>query len=351
MRMVADSTLSCQRRPTDVARARERPSRLACHTIVAVTRRSYAVVGVGAVGGYYGARLAAAGHPVHFLARSDADHLRTHGLRMESAGGDVLLETPSVFASPENLPPVDVVLVCLKTTDNAALATLLPPLVQRDMRRPPIVVILQNGLGIEEQIVPHVGAARLLGGLCFLCSNRIGPGHIRHLDYGRVSLGEHGQGGEPAGVTEAVDAVADDLAGATIPVVREPDLVVARWKKLVWNVPFNGLSVLLDALPQEVLASTPGRAMAITLMGEIQAGARACGREVDDGFVAQMLRDTETMTPYLTSMKLDFDAGRPLEVEAILRAPVRAAAGAGCDLPTVAFLADAVTHLAGLRPV
>ena len=292
--------------------------------------RSYTVVGAGAVGGYYGSRLAAAGHPVRFLARTDADHLRRHGLLVESPNGDVFLDRPEIYDDAAVVPPSDVVLVAVKATANTEVAPLLPRLLGD---RPSTVALLQNGLGGEEALRPFCTYHPIVGALCFVCINKIGPSHIRHLDYGRITLAP--DRGAPAGVLEPIVA---DLTAAGIPVTIEDDLVQARWKKLVWNVPFNGLSVVTGALPQELLADPHGRVLVEQLMGEVQAGAMAVGCRVDDDFLVRMIDETVNMRPYLTSMKLDYDAGRPLETEVIFGNPIRAARVAGVELVRMAAL-------------
>jgi 2-dehydropantoate 2-reductase len=178
-----------------------------------------------------------------------------------------------------------------------------------------------------------------LGGLCFVCSLQVGPGRIDHVDYGAVTLGEHRADGAAAGITPAVEAVAADLAAAGVKVTPQPDLVLARWKKLVWNIPYNGLSVVLDAGTDELMGDPSTRALVHALMGEVQAGAASQGRTIDDAFVDQMLADTDAMTPYRTSMKLDFDSGRPLELEAIYRTPLARARAVGVELPRIATVA------------
>lgn len=307
--------------------------------------RRYAVVGVGAVGGLYGGRIAAAGHSTTFVVRTaeSAAAIRDGGLHVTSVDGDIDLPDVDVVDADhlDDVPPADVVFVALKTTANAALATLLPPLVGPDT----IVVLLQNGLGAEEQAADAVPGATILGGLCFVCSLQVGPGRIDHVDYGAVTLGEHRPDGTAAGITPAVEAVAADLAAAGVRVTPQPDLVLARWKKLVWNVPYNGLSVVLDAGTDELMADPSTRALVHDLMREVQAGAASQGRTIDDTFVEQMLVDTDKMTPYRTSMKLDFDAGRPLELDAIYRTPLARARAAGVELPRIATLATQLGFL------
>lgn len=305
----------------------------------------YAVVGMGAVGGLYGGRLAAAGHAVHFLVRSGASAIRATGLHVTSVDGDIVLDEVQVHDHVEEVPAVDVVIVAIKTTANWALAELLPALAGPDST----VVMFQNGLGAEEQALAAVPAATVLGGLCFVCSLQRGPGRIEHVDYGAVTVAEHRSDGTPAGITPAVERLVDDLGGAGVRTSAAPDLVLARWKKLVWNVPYNGLSVVLDAGTDELMADLSARALVHALMQEVQTGAASQGRTIPDAFVEQMLADTEAMTPYRTSMKLDFDQGRPLELDAIYREPVERAVAAGSAMPRVEALAHALAFLDARR--
>ena len=296
-----------------------------------MSKRSYAIIGTGAVGGFYGGRLARAGLDVHFLLRSDYEHVRANGLRVDSPEGDFHLATVNAYHRPENLPDVDVVLVAIKTTQNHLLGELLAPFAGRES----VVVMFQNGLGVEQQAAAVVGPDRVMGGLCFLCSNKVGPGHIRHLDYGFVTLGEHAPGGGARGITDRMRAVGADLESAGIKIQLAEDLLGARWKKLVWNVPFNGLSVVLDATIDEIMADGDTLALAEELMHEVTAGARACGRQIGDDFIEYMLALTREMKPYLTSMKIDCQRKRPMEVEAIFGEPLRAAREGGAECPRI----------------
>lgn len=293
----------------------------------------YALIGPGAVGGLYCGRLAAAGHELHVLARSDAEHLAEHGLVVESPGGNVHVR-PIVHTSAGSIPPVDVVVVGLKTTGNRALPELLGPVA----RPGTTVLLLQNGLGIEAEAAAAAPGATIIGGLCFVCAVKVGPGHVRHLDYGAVTLAQHTPDGSPAGVTDALGAVAGDLSASGTEVVCDGDLVAARWRKLVWNIPYNGLTVVLDAGTDELMADPASRALVEALMEEVGAAAAAARRPLPDGFVGEMLRMTESMVPYRPSMKLDHDAGRPMELEAIYANPVRAARAAGCAVPRIESL-------------
>ena len=296
--------------------------------------RRYAIIGTGAVGGFYGGRLARAGRDVHFLLHGDFDHVRRHGLRVESVEGDFTLPNVQAYARAADLPPSDVVVLALKTTQNHLLPELLPPAIAREG----VVLVLQNGFGVEEEAAAVVGPDRVMGCLCFLCSNKVGPGHIQHLDYGFVTLAEFSADGRPRGVTDRMRAVAADFEAAGIEVKLAEDLLLARWRKLVWNVPFNALSVVLDAGVDEVMADAHARRLAEELMGEVVAAAGKCGRSIADDFVQHMLELTERMKPYRTSMKIDCDLRRPMEIEAIFGNPLRAARRAGADCPRMETL-------------
>lgn len=299
-----------------------------------MTQRSYAIVGTGAIGGYYGACLQRAGFPVHFLVHRDYEQVRDRGLRIDSVYGDFQLPHVHAYTDPQLMPPCDVVVIALKSTHNHLLAEILPPLVQPQTT----LVLLQNGLGCEGAIAAQFPDNPLIGGLCFICSNKVGPGHIRHLDYQSITLAQYASDYAPCGITPELSAIASDFQAAQIEITTHGNLFQSRWQKLVWNIPYNSLSVILDATTQELMANAMTRQLVQDLMHEVQQGAAACACEITDDFVAKMLVHTEQMTPYLTSMKLDYDHGRPLEHDAIVGNPLKFAQRQGVELPKIALL-------------
>ena len=286
----------------------------------------YAIIGTGALGGFYGCRLQHAGCDVHFLLHSDYEHVRQTGLICESKDGDFSLPRVNAYRAVRDMPVCDVIIVALKATQNHHLPELLPA--------SGAVLLMQNGLGGEELLAGIVGPDRVMSGLSFLCSNKVSPGHIRHLDYGQVALGEFAT----RGASDRLCTLAGDFERAGIPVQLLDDFRVARWNKLVWNIPYNGLSVILNATTAELMAQAETRQLCEQIMWEIVADARACGVPVEDAIVAKMLGHTEKMTPYRTSMKIDFDEHRPMEIEAIYGNPLRAAEAAGVKSPLVGAL-------------
>jgi 2-dehydropantoate 2-reductase len=290
---------------------------------------SFSIVGTGAVGGYYGGLLQRAGCDVHFLLHSDYDHVCEKGLRIQSVDGDFHLPEIKAYKNPQQMPRCDVVIVALKTTANAALKNILPHLVKKDS----IILTLQNGLGSEEEIEALIGMDRVIGGLCFLCSNKIGPGHIHHLDYGLITIGEYQKNGKAGGITPRLEKLGADLRSAGIPIQLVEDLALARWKKLVWNIPFNGLSVVRNVLTDELIQNPETRFLCIDLMNEVADASAMCARPIDPAFIKKMITDTEKMKPYAPSMKLDFDRGNQMEIEAIYGAPIRLAESKGVHMP------------------
>jgi 2-dehydropantoate 2-reductase len=314
----------------------------------------YAVIGTGAIGGYYGARLQQAGCEVHFLLRSDYEAVRQHGLTVDSVNGNFSLPTVNAYSDPSQMPPVDVVLVALKTTHNHHLLNLLPP-----MNPAGAILSLQNGLAIEQEIFQQlqqdskISQTTILGGLCFICTNKIAPGHIHHLDYGQVLLGAYDKNNHLCPATALMESVAADFSRANIPITITPDLPMARWQKLVWNVPYNSLSVVLNATTEEMMADAGVRSLITTLMQEVVTLANAWGarqaadtpRHLPANIIAQMLTQTEQMSPYRTSMKIDYDEGRSLEIEAILGNPIRVAQALDIPVPAMTMLYQQLAFL------
>jgi len=298
------------------------------------SRLTYAILGTGALGGYYGACLQRAGNNVHFLLNSDYDRVKDRGLVIESPDDNFNLPHVHAYNSAATMPKCDVVVVALKTTQNHLLPQLLPPVVKDDG----VVLVLQNGLGIESEVAQIVGNSKVMGGLCFLCSNKVGAGHIRHLDYKEIKLGEYHSNYQPGGVSERMRLIGADFEKAGIPIKLAKDLLLARWQKLVWNIPYNGLSVVLDATTNELMADINTVALIRELMDEVVTGAKKCDRIIAESFIEEMLDHTAKMKPYRTSMKIDYDEKRVLEVDAIFGNPLRMVQETGTQLPRIATL-------------
>lgn len=281
-----------------------------------------AIVGAGSVGCYYGARLASVAE-VSFLMRSDLAAVRERGLRVHSVAGDLHLDPVRAFATTEEIGPADLVVVALKTTANEALPELIPPLLKPGT----VLLTLQNGLGNEAFLASAFPGRPVLGGLCFVCINRGEPGVIHHLAHGKVEMGAHSG-------SEALASVADLFVRAGLDCRVSPDLGLARWRKLVWNVPFNGLSIAAGGIDTRRILDDPALlARTRALMDEVVATAAALGHRIGPDFVEANLRGTMEMGPYQPSSLVDFLAGRSVETEAIWGAPLREARALDVPVP------------------
>jgi 2-dehydropantoate 2-reductase len=304
---------------------------------------SYAVIGTGGVGGFYGIHLARTGSPVHFLIRSATDAsapltLRSGEQEWTVAPGPDCVVHRDLAAMPE----VDVVLVAVKATANTEVAGRIGRLVRPDGA----VVLLQNGIDCEPAYAAALpSGVELAGGLAFLASHRESPSTFVHVDYGALALGRFADGYAPAPPGPWMAQVAADLGRADVPVTLVDDLLAARWQKLVWNIPFNGLSVLLDARTDALMGNEAARRLINGLMAEVIGAAAADGRELPANLAQQMLSLTAVMKTYAPSMKLDHDAGRPMEIEAMYSAAVARARRAGFAMPRTGMLADALTFM------
>lgn len=305
----------------------------------------YAVIGTGAVGGYYGALLRQKGYDVYFLARSDFQYIREHGIRIDRDDGALCIPDVSVHDTISSMPRCDVVIFTVKSTQ---IDPFLPKLSQL-LTEKGVVIVMQNGLGIEEQVAGYIGRDRVIGSLCFIAANKTGPGTIRHLAYGSLSMGCMADGEASSSAHTLLPGIVDEFTDAGIDVSVVDNLLLARWKKMVWNIPFNGLSVLLRATTQELMDNLPVRYLIRELMEEVCRCAAICGSSIPDSFVDKMMADTDTMPPYLTSMRLDFDNGRPMELAAIYGNPLQAVTERGGTAPRIDMLYRLLLHIDDAR--
>lgn len=302
------------------------------------------MIGTGAIGGFYGVMLARAGFDVHFLLRSEFAAVAEAGLRIDSAvHGALALNPVQAYRSAADMPPCDWLLVGAKTTSNAELA---PAIIQAAADGAK-VLLLQNGLDVEDDLRPLLpDSLHLLGGLCLICVHRVGPGVIAHQALGAVNVGYHsGPCADQAQRMVIVEQAATLFRSAGIDAQAMAGLQQARWQKLVWNVPYNGLSVLLGASTTPLMANDHSRELIQALMGEVVRGAQACGHHIAPGYAEYLFTMTEKMPDYWPSMYHDYSHKRALELDAIYGRPLAAAKAAGCELPKIEALYQALAFV------
>jgi 2-dehydropantoate 2-reductase len=283
------------------------------------------IVGSGAVGCYYGARLALAGAEVRFLMRSDLAAVAARGsVLIHDRSGTTRVGPVAAFGSAAEIGPVDLVVIALKTTSEGVRG-LAEPLLGAVTP----ILTLQNGLGADELLAGLFGGRRIIGGLAFVAVNRVGPGEVRCFHPGSVTIGEFGR--PPEARTHALAGLFG-AAGIKVQVVE--NLIEARWRKLVWNIPFNGLSIAEGGITTDRICSDPRLAGEVrALMLEVQRAAAGFGFRISDEFLGKQFDATPPMGPYQPSSLVDFLAGREVEVEAIWGEPLRRARSAGVPMP------------------
>ena len=290
---------------------------------------TYSVVGTGAIGGFYGGRLAHAGRTVHFLLHSDYEYVKQHGLQVDSCDGNFVLPHVEAFRHAEEMPQSDVILVALKSVNNHdLLPRLLRPLIHEGVT----VVLIQNGIGLEDDLQSVFPGLHIVAGLAFICSAKVGPGHIRHQDFGSMNLGNF------SCPEDRFEALLSDIRDAGLTAAEVPYLE-ARWKKAVWNMPFNGMTVALNTSTDKLLNTPATRQLIYDQMMEVVGAAQALGvSTLTSEFADKMMETTDRMVPYSPSMKLDFDCGRPMEIEYLYSRPIADARKAGFEMPKLAML-------------
>ena len=287
------------------------------------------LVGPGAVGGYYGGLLALGGADLRFVFRSTYEEVSRQGLArvLRASGGERVPVRPlRAYREAAEVGPCDWVIVAAKTTANSRLREMLSPLVGENTR----LLTLQNGMGNVERLAELFGNRRtIVGGLCFTCINRTSPTVVESIFPGYVQFGQLG-----GPLNEDAREVMSAFGGAGVDVREATSLDEALWRKLCWNVPFNGLAVACGGITTDkILTDSEFTRRARTLMKELQVAAAAHGVEIEDTFLDHQFTLTEPMGAYKPSSLIDFLAGRAVEVEAIWGESLRRGQAAGVPMP------------------
>jgi 2-dehydropantoate 2-reductase len=305
-----------------------------------------AVVGAGAVGGYFGAQLAKAGHDVTFIARGD--HLRalqTAGLRIESKLADIRL--PQIRAT-DRLPEIgssDFILICVKLWDtDAVLAAIAPHLAERST-----VISLQNGVEKEELLAAALGGEHVVGGVCYIAAQIVSPGLIRHTGtMQRVIVGE--LDGETSARTEQFVAACRH-SGIDAEVSR--NIRRAIWEKFVFLVGTSGATVTMRSTIGGIRSNPRTRAFLLDLMREASAVAAAHGIDLPAQFAEDRLKFCDQLPPQMVaSMRNDLEAGKRLEIDWFSGAVCKLGTAAGIETPLNRAVRDILElRAAGSSPI
>ncbi|WP_437812284.1 ketopantoate reductase family protein [Sorangium sp. So ce1078] len=294
------------------------------------------IVGAGAVGGYFGARLALAGEDVTFVARgAHAEAMRSRGLVIRTPAGELRTPPLRVAALDGARGPFDLALIAVKWASLAAVSARLPALLAADGLAAPLL----NGLDSEDEVAREVGASRVIASIAYMSSGLSGPGEIETLAPTRAGLAPYRPGQEAR-----VEATAALLERAGIPVRRGSNYRTMLWEKMVWNAPFNAICALTGQRAGVAVERMEDLARAAML--EVIAVARAEGAEISEATADAMIALTRAEFPLTEpSMLQDVRAGRETEVELLQGAVVERGRRAGVDTPVLRTLAALVRGL------
>jgi 2-dehydropantoate 2-reductase len=293
---------------------------------------SILIVGAGAVGALFGSALARQGAQVSVVCRSDYDIVAREGYDITSPLlGNHRFYPHKVFREvAECKTPPDFLILTTKVLEGVDRAALIRPAVGPKT----VIVLIQNGVDIEAEMASGFPENEILSGLALVGVGRSAPGMVNHQTMGQLNLGRYPNGGSPAG-----ERLAALFNGGGIGCKLTDNVISARWQKAVWNATFNPISITGGMLDTAVMLGTPeSTAFIRQAMEEVCAVAAGAGHPVHPKLIDQLIGATKGMPPYHTSMALDYQYGRPMEIEAILGNTVRAARKHGVSTPILETL-------------
>lgn len=290
---------------------------------------SILVVGAGAVGALFGSALAQQGAKVSVVCRSDYAAVSRRGYTIRSPMlGDHQFRPQEVLQHVADCKsPPDYLILTVKVLPDVDRAALIRPAVGPQT----VIVLIENGIDIEDEIARAFPDNELLSGIAFVAVSRGGDGEIHHQSSGSLVIGKY-----PAGITPAAQTLAALFEANQVSCKVTADIVSARWQKAVWNATFNPISIMGGVLDTAMMLRTPDdQAFVRKAMQEVCDVAAASGHPLHPRIIDQMIAGTRAMPPYKTSMALDYENSRPMEIEAILGNTVRAGRRAKVAMPTL----------------
>jgi 2-dehydropantoate 2-reductase len=268
-----------------------------------------AVMAAGALGGYFGARMAEAGHDVFFIARgANLEAIKTNGLKVESVLGDVYLPDPNVTDDPAKIGPVDIVLFTVKLWDTEKAAELARALVGPDTR----VITLQNGVDSAERLAPILGADKVVAGSAYIAVVMSAPGVVTHTSkFARMVCGRID--GKP---DARLKAFADAAQTAGIDITLSDTIDRERWQKFVFLVGLSGATATTRKALGPILADPDTRSFFHKLMHEVVTVGRAKGVSLPADFADDRMKFGESSSPtFKASLLHDLERGNRLELD------------------------------------
>ncbi len=284
------------------------------------------LVGTGAVGSYFGGKLAQTTARVSALCRSDFDVVKSKGIKIESYKGDFDFKPAETVNNAQDYTgQPDYIMVCLKALPEVNLAEIIRPVMGADTA----IVLVQNGIEIEAGIAKAFPKNEIISAIAFIAVSRIELGVARHTGSGMINLGNY-----PNGISPKTKKLADLFTEAEVPCKTFENIAASRWRKMIWNASFNPISVLGGGADSKQMVETPESVKLVRdIMNEVAAIAKSTGNEVPEEEIEKAITGNRKMRPFKTSMLVDYEAGRPMEIDAILGNAITIAKKNGIPTP------------------
>ncbi len=288
--------------------------------------RCYAIISGGAVGCSCGGPLSQSGCDVHILFPTTYHQIMKHGLTIREKNGDTLYQSIKAYSDIKDMPPCDIIIVALKTTQNIHLKKLLTPLLKKDS----IIMTMQNGLGSEKDIAAVTKNHSILSAITTIGAVRINPFVIQLNNLGIVKLAVYYN--HNASLTDKmIQNIVTDFTRAKIPIEVHNDYLQLRWEKLLWNIPFNGLCITKGQTADKIAKNYAP--LLRKLATEIIAIAEAYHKKIPKEYFENLIHVTQNLPDFKSSMVRDYEDKKPLEIGAIYMEPLKAAKSKNIPCP------------------
>lgn len=282
------------------------------------------IIGAGAIGTFYGAKLQNTDCLVQYYSPSSQSKKRK--IQIKSIWGDFDI-IADFYSDISQINPADLIILSTKALETISSGSLIHSVIHEKS----IILVLQNGINEEEELSKKYPQNPVMGGLAFTCINRMSPNEIHHIDYGTIKIGalnpDHNQ---------LASELVEFFKSAGIQTIYGEPLRLLRWQKLLWNIPYNSLSVAAGMITTEqIIEDEKLNDLSHKMMKEVQQIALSEGIHLSNHEIETMQKNTRKMKPYKTSMMIDYQKKRPMEIESILGEPLRIAKKNKVNVPII----------------
>ena len=300
--------------------------------------KKYLIIGAGAVGTFYGSKLSQAGDQIIIWSRNDSEIIAKNGYKIKSYMGDYDFNPYLVIKNLHDLrEDIDFIIVSTKVLPDIDIVDLISKVIKKNIA----IIIIQNGIHIEKNIADKFSSNQIISALAFIGVSRTNPNEINHQEYGKLIFGNYNNID-----SIAINYFAKSLEKSGLEILLSSNILSERWKKLIWNGAFNPLSVVLGKKnTQQILENNLAIDLAKNIMQEIVMLAKHDGCKFENDIIDKNILATKKMLPYKTSMLLDFEANRPMEIQAIIGNAVKFAQSKSLSIPYLSTIYAIISNL------